>query len=68
MGQNVSQVNIRQANESSRVHAAQKMQMKETYCGRRVNEEEWLITSKEVNCTACAPAGASTSKGSGRGS
>jgi hypothetical protein len=26
--------------------------MKETYCGRAVNEEEWLITSKEVNCTA----------------
>jgi hypothetical protein len=42
------------------------MQMKETYCGRPVNEEEWLITSKEVNCPACAQAGASRSKGSGR--
>jgi hypothetical protein len=68
MGQNVSQVNIRQANESSKVHAAQKMQMKETYCGRPVNEEEWLITSKEVNCTACAQAWASRPEGSGRGS
>jgi hypothetical protein len=68
MSQNVSQVNIRQANESSRLHAAQKMQMKETYCGRPVTEEEWLITSKEVNCTACAPAEASRLKGSGRGS
>ena len=66
MGQNVSQVNIRQANESSRVHAAQKTQMTETYCGRPVNEEEWLITSKEINCTACAQAGASRSKRSGK--
>jgi len=40
--------------------------MKETYCGRPVNEEEWLITSKEVNCTACAQVGASRSEGSGR--
>ena len=63
MGQNLSQVNIRQANETSRVHAAQKVQMKETYCGRPVNEEEWLITSKEVNCTACARAGASIPEG-----
>ena len=57
MGQNVSQVNVRQANEIGRVHAA-KPQMKETYCGRPMNEEEWLITSKEVNCTGCARAGA----------
>ena len=55
--QNVSQVNIRQANEIGRVHAA-KPQIKETYCGRAANEEEWLITSKETNCTACARAGA----------
>jgi hypothetical protein len=68
MGQNVSQVNIRQANETSKVHAAQKVQMKETYCGRPVNEEEWLITSKEVNCTACARAGASRPESSGSGS
>ena len=57
MGQKGSQMNIRQANEAGRVHAA-KPQLKETYCGRPVNEEEWLITSKEVNCTACARAGA----------
>ena len=66
MGQNVSQVNIRQANEISRVHAA-KPQMKETYCGRPVNEEEWLITSKEANCTACARAEASGPAKLGRG-
>jgi hypothetical protein len=66
MGQNISQVNIRQANEISRVHAA-KPQMKETYCGRPVNEEEWLITSKEANCTACARAGSSGPAKPGRG-
>ena len=55
--QNVSQVNIRQASEIGRVHAA-KPRIKETYCGRPVDEEEWLITSKETNCTACARAGA----------
>jgi hypothetical protein len=66
VGQNVSQVNIRQANESGRVHAA-KPQMKETYCGRPVNEEEWLITSKEANCTACAQAEASGPAKPGRG-
>jgi hypothetical protein len=59
VSKNVSQVNIRQANEIGRVHAAPFPQMKETYCGRPVNEEEWLITSKEANCTACARAGAS---------
>ena len=51
------QVNIRQANGIGRVHVA-KPQMKETYCGRPVNEEEWLTTPKEANCTACARAGA----------
>ncbi len=33
-------------------------QTKKTYCGRPVDEEEWLITSKKVDCTACARAGA----------
>src|SRR5919202_6190626 len=56
MAQNVPHVHIRQANELGRVHAAKKTQMKETYCGRPVNEEEWLITSKEVTCTVCARA------------
>ena len=46
--------------ESGKVHAA-KPQLKETYCGRPLNEEEWLITSKEVSCTGCARAGAPTS-------
>jgi hypothetical protein len=50
-------VNIRQANGIGRVHAA-KPQMKETYCGRPVNEEEFLTTSKEANNTACGRAGA----------
>jgi hypothetical protein len=58
MGKNdFSQVNIRQANGVGRVHVA-KPQMKLTYCGRTVNEEEWVITSKEANCSACTRAGA----------
>jgi hypothetical protein len=32
--------------------------MKETYCGREVNEEDWVTTSREANCTGCARAGA----------
>jgi hypothetical protein len=56
MGQNVSQVNVRQANGIGKVHAA-KPQMKETYCGRPLNEEEWLVTSKEVTCIGCVRAG-----------
>jgi hypothetical protein len=59
MGQNVSQVNVRQANGIGKVHAA-KPQMKETYCGRALNEEEWLTTSKEVTCIGCTRAGAPT--------
>jgi len=39
------------------VHAA-KPQGKETYCGRSVDEEEWVTTSKEFSCTGCARAGA----------
>ncbi len=52
-----SEVNIRQANGIGRVHVA-KPQMKETYCGRPVDEEDWVTTSKEANCTGCARAGA----------
>ncbi len=56
MGKNdFSQVNIRQANGVGRVHVA-KPQMKLTYCGRTVNEDEWVTTSKEANCSACARA------------
>ena len=50
-------MNIRQANGIGRVHVA-KPQMRETYCGRPVNEEDWVTTSKEANCTGCARAGA----------
>jgi hypothetical protein len=68
MGKKVyPQVNIRQANGIGRVHAA-KPQMKQTYCGRPVNEEEWITTSREPNCTACARAGAARPEGPGRGS
>jgi len=52
-----SGVNIRQANGIGRVHVA-KPQMKETYCGRPIDEEDWITTSKEANCTGCARAGA----------
>ena len=51
-------MNIRQANGLGRVHVA-KPGMKETYYGRAVNEEDWVTTSREANCTGCARAGAS---------
>jgi hypothetical protein len=38
-------VNVRQANGVGVVHVA-KPQMRETYCGRAVDEEEWITTSK----------------------
>ena len=41
--------------------------MKETYCGRPVNEEDWVTTSREANCTSCARAGAPGPERSGRG-
>jgi len=50
-------MNIRQANGIGRVHVA-KPQMKLTYCGRPINEDEWITTSREANCTGCARAGA----------
>lgn len=52
-------MNVRQANVLGVVHVT-KPQMRETYCGRAVDEEEWVITSKEANCTACAREGAGT--------
>lgn len=61
-----AEVKIRQANGIGRVHVA-KPQMKETYCGRPVDEEEWVTTSREANCVACARAGAPRPEGSGRG-
>ena len=59
------QMNIRQANGLGRVHVV-KPQMRETYCGRPVNEENWVTTSKEANCTGCARAGAPRPEGPGR--
>ena len=50
-------MNVRQANVIGRVHVA-KPGMRETYCGRPINEEDWLTTSREANCTGCAWAGA----------
>ncbi len=61
------EMNIRQANGLGRVHVA-KPQMKETYCGRPVDEEDWVTTSKEANCTGCARAGAPMPEESKRGS
>ncbi len=58
-------MNVRQANGGGVVHVA-KPHMKETYCGRAVDEEEWLTTPKEANCTACARAGASMTEGAAR--
>lgn len=52
-----SVVRVRQANGLGRVHVAMP-QMQRTYCGRPVNEEDWVATSKEANCTGCARAGA----------
>jgi hypothetical protein len=52
-----AEMNIRQANGIGRVHVA-KPQMKLTYCGRPINEDEWITTSREANCTGCARAGA----------
>ncbi len=51
-------MNVRQANGVGVVHVA-KPQMRETYCGMAVDEEEWLTTSREATCTACARAWAS---------
>jgi len=51
------EMNIRQANGIGRVHVA-KPQLRETYCGRPINDEDWVTTTKEANCTGCARAGA----------
>jgi hypothetical protein len=50
-------MNIRQANGLGRVHVAMPG-MRQTYCGRSINEEDWVTTTKEANCTGCARAGA----------
>ena len=50
-------MNIRQANGLGRVHVAMPG-MRQTYCGRSINDEDWVTTTKEANCTGCARAGA----------
>jgi hypothetical protein len=50
-------MNVRQANGLGRVHTA-KPGGKVTYCGRVIDEEEWLITSKTLDCTGCVKGGA----------
>ncbi|MGB3682945.1 MAG: hypothetical protein WA990_10725 [Rubrobacteraceae bacterium] len=50
-------MNIRQANGLGRIHVA-KPGMKETYCGRPIDEDAWITTAKNADCTGCARAGA----------
>ena len=50
-------MNIRQANGIGRVHVAMPG-MRQTYCGRPIDDEGWVTTGKEANCTGCARAGA----------
>ena len=50
-------MNIRQANGIGRVHVAMPG-MRQTYCGRSINDEDWVTTTKEANCTGCERAGA----------
>ena len=50
-------MNIRQANGIGRVHVA-KPQLRETYWGRPINDEDWVTSNKEANCTGCDRAGA----------
>ena len=50
-------MNIRQANGIGRVHV-DKPRFKEHYCRRPINDEDWVTTTKEANCTGCARAGA----------
>jgi hypothetical protein len=56
-----AEMNIRQANGIGRVHVAMPG-MRQTYCGRPINDEEWITTSREANCTGCARAGAPSSQ------
>ncbi len=50
-------MNIKQANGLGRIHVA-KPGMKLTYCNREIDEDDWITTSKDANCTGCARAGA----------
>ncbi len=48
-------MNVLQPNELGIIHATNS-QMNETNCGKGVDEDGWITTSKEANCTACARA------------
>ncbi len=50
-------MNIKQANGIGRIHVA-KPGFQETYCRRTINDEDWVTTTKEANCTGCVRAGA----------
>ena len=50
-------MNIKQANGLGRIHVA-KPGFRETYCRRPIDDEDWVTTTKEANCTGCARAGA----------
>lgn len=50
-------VNLKQANGLGVIHVA-KPQMRQTFCGRLVDPDEWVTTKREATCTACARFGA----------
>jgi hypothetical protein len=52
-----ARMNIKQANGIGRIHVA-KPGFMETYCRRPINDEDWVTTTKEANCTGCVRAGA----------
>jgi hypothetical protein len=60
-------MNIKQANGIGRIHVA-KPGFQETYCRRPINDEDWVTTSKEANCTGCARAGAPMPQNAGSAS
>ena len=50
-------MNLKQANGAGVVHVA-KPQMRETFCGRAIDPDEWITTKREATCTSCARHGA----------
>ena len=50
-------VNLKQANGLGVVHVAMP-QMKQTFCGRPIDPDEWVTTKRGATCTACARFGA----------
>ena len=51
------EMNLKQANGLGVIHAA-KPQMRQTFCGRPIDPDEWVTTKREATCTACARHGA----------